>query len=174
MTIIDQYFSTCNDCGNGWTSYVGMSTNTFGMNTAEAESHLERFAGLEVDSPCYCYQCGSFDVSYSTPSGYGSEEGRTTPRDVVNALIPAIRKAVYQWEQRTDVEDEVRNSELRTLESRWGLAEGLAEKLAGTSTEEDRKAVLDELAEMVREWDVNATSDEALFDVPAFLRRRVL
>ncbi|MDA9191320.1 hypothetical protein N9O71_01825 [bacterium] len=41
MTIIDQYFSTCNDCGNDWTSYVGMSTNTFGMNTAEAESYAE-------------------------------------------------------------------------------------------------------------------------------------
>ena len=44
MTIIDQYFSTCNDCGNRWESYVGVSTNTFGMTAKEAESHLKHFA----------------------------------------------------------------------------------------------------------------------------------
>jgi len=38
-----------------------------------------------------------------------------------------------------------------------------AEKLAQTSNEEERKAVLDELAEMVREWDVNASLDNQLF-----------
>ena len=42
-------------------------------------------------------------------------------------------------------------------------------KLTGTQTE-----LLDELAEMVREWDVNASLDNQLFDVPAWLRRRVL
>ena len=40
MTIIDQYFSTCNDCGNRWESYVGVSTNMFGMTATEAESHM--------------------------------------------------------------------------------------------------------------------------------------
>ena len=36
------------------------------------------------------------------------------------------------------------------------------------------EAVLDELAEMVREWDVNASLDNQLFDIPAWLRRRAL
>jgi len=172
MTIIDEYFSTCNDCSNRWTSYVGVSTNTFGMTSAEAESHLKYFAGLEVDSPFYCYRCGSFDISYSTPSGYGSQEGRTGPRDVVDALIPAIRKAMYQCEQSTDIEVEAREKELSRLSTYECLTMASAEKLAQTSNEEKRKAVLDELAKMVREWDVNATSDAAFFDVPAFLRRR--
>lgn len=38
MTSIDQYSSACNDCANRWTSFVGVSTNTFGMTTAEAEA----------------------------------------------------------------------------------------------------------------------------------------
>ena len=151
-----------------------MSTNTFGMNTAEAESHLERFAGLEVDSPCYCYQCGSFDVSYSTPSGYGSKEGKTGPNDVAEALIPAIRLAVHQWEQRADIGEEVRGGELKRLSAYECSAMACAEKLAGTSTEDERKAVLNELAEMVREWDVNASPADQLFDIPAFLRRRMV
>ena len=79
---------------------------------------------------------------------------------------------MYQWEQRSGVEDEVRDSELRTLESRWRLVEGVAETLAGTSTDDERKAVLDELAEMVRGWDVNACLDNQLFDIPAWLRRQ--
>ena len=37
MTSIDQYSSTCNDCAKRWTSFVGVSTNTFGMTTVEAE-----------------------------------------------------------------------------------------------------------------------------------------
>ena len=172
MTIIDEYFSTCNDCANHWTSYVGVSTNTFGMTAEEAESHLKYFAGLEVDSPFYCCHCGSFDISYSTPSGYGSEEGRTAPRDVVDALIPAIRKAMYQCEKRTDIEVEARENELSRLSTHECLAMASAERLAQTSTEDERKAVLNELAEMVREWDVNATSEAAFFDVPAFLRRK--
>lgn len=171
MTIIDEYFSTCNDCSNRWTSYVGVSTNTFGMTSAEAESHLKYFAGLEVDSPFYCYRCGSFDISYKNPHGY-TKEGRTGPSDVVDALVPAIRIAMYQWEQRTDIEEEVRDAELSRLSAYQCSTLDYAEKLAQTSTEDERKAVLNELAERVREWDVNATSDAALFDVPDFLRRR--
>ena len=174
MTIIDQYSSTCNDCAHRWTSFVGVSTNTFGMTPDEAESHLEHFTGLEVDSPFYCYRCGSFDISYSTPSGYGSEEGRTAPRDVVDALIPAIRKAMYQCEQRTDIEVEAREKELSRLSTYECLTMASAEKLAQTSTEDERKAVLDELAEMVREWDVNASLDNQIFDIPAWLRRQAL
>lgn len=62
--------------------------------------------------------------------------------------------------------------------SRLGIYECLAlmsaKKLAQTSNEEKRKAVLDEPAEMVREWDVNASLDNQLFDVPAWLRRRAI
>jgi len=173
MTIIDQYFSTCNDCANRWTSYVGVSTNTFGMTAKEAESHLKHFAGLEVDSPFYCCHCGSFDISYKNPDGY-TKEGRTGPSDVVDALVPAIRLAMYQWEQRTDIEEEVRDAELSRLSAYECSAMACAEKLAQTSTEDERKAVLDELADIVREWDVNASLDNQLFDVPAWLRRRVL
>ena len=97
MTIIDEYFSTCNDCANHWTSYVGVSTNTFGMTAEEAESHLEYFARLEVDSPFYCYRCGSFDISYKSRDAW-TKEGRTDPNDVVEALVPAIRLAIYKWE----------------------------------------------------------------------------
>lgn len=171
MTIIDQYFSTCNDCGNRWESYVGVSTNTFGMTAKEAESHLKHFARLEVDSPFYCYRCGSFDISYESPDAW-TKEGRTEPNDVVEALVPAIRLAIYKWEQRIDVEEEVRDAELSRLSAYECSAMTCAEKLAQTSTEDERKAVLNELAEMVREWDVNATSDAAFFDVPAFLRRK--
>ena len=173
MTIIDQYFSTCNDCGNRWESYVGVSTNTFGMTAKEAESHLKYFARLEVDSPFYCYRCGSFDISYESPDAW-TKEGRTGPNDVVEALVPAIRLAIYQLEQRAGVEVEVRDAELSRLSAYEYSTMACAEKLAQTSTEDERKAVLNELAEMVREWDVNATSDEALFDIPAWLRRRAL
>jgi len=173
MTIIDQYFSTCNDCGNRWESWVGVSTNTFGMTAKEAESHLKYFARLEVDSPFYCYRCGSFDISYKSPDAW-TKEGRTEPNDVFEALVPAIRLAIYKWEQRTDVEEEVRNAELSRLSAYECSAMACAKKLAQTSTEDERKAVLDELADMVREWDVNATSDAALFDIPAWLRRRAL
>jgi hypothetical protein len=173
MTIIDQYFSTCNDCGNRWESYVGVSTNTFGMTAKEAESHLKYFAGLEVDSPFYCYRCGSFDISYKSRDAW-TKEGRTDPNDVVEALVPAIRLAIYKWEQRTDVEEEVRDAELSRLSAYECSAMACAEQLAQTSTEDERKVVLDELAEMVREWDVNASLDNQLFDVPAWLRRRVL
>jgi len=173
MTIIDEYFSTCNDCANRWLSYVGVSTNTFGMTAKEAQSHLEYFAGLEVDSPFYCCRCGSFDISYKNPDGY-TKEGRTGPSDVVDALVPAIRLAMYQWEQRTDIEEEVRDAELSRLSAYECSAMACAEKLAQTSTEDERKAVLDELAEMVREWDVNASLDNQLFDIPAWLRRRAL
>ena len=171
MTIIDQYFSTCNDCGNRWEPYVGVSTNTFGMTAKEAESHLKYFARLEVDSPFYCYRCGSFDISYKSPDAW-TKEGRTEPNDVVEALVPAIRLAIYKWEQRTDVEEGVRDAELSRLSAYECSAMARAEKLVQTSTEDERKAVLNALAEMVRECDVNATSDAALFDVPAFLRQR--
>ena len=171
MTIIDQYFSTCNDCGNRWESYVGVSTNTFGMTAKEAESHLKYFARLEVDSPFYCYRCGSFDISYESPDAW-TKEGRTGPSDIVDALVPAIRLAMHQWEQRADIDEEVRDAELSRLSAYVCSAMARAEKLAQTSTEDERKAVLNALAEMVREWDVNATSDAALFDVPAFLRQR--
>ena len=144
------------------------------MTPDEAESHLEHFTGLEVDSPFYCYRCGSFDISYSTPSGYGSEEGRTAPRDVVGALIPAIRKAMYQCEQRTDIEVEAREKELSRLSTYECLTMASAEKLTQTSTDDERKAVLDELADLVREWDVNASLDNQLFDIPAWLRRQAL
>ena len=173
MTIIDEYFSTCNDCGFNWTSYVGVSTNTFGMTATEAESHLEYFARLEVDSPFYCCRCGSFDISYKNPDGY-TKEGRTGPSDVVDALVPAIRLAMYQWEQRTDIEEEVRDAELSRLSAYECSAMACAEKLAQTSTEDERKAVLNELAEMVRAWDVNASLDNQIFDIPAWLRRRAL
>ena len=148
-----------------------MSTNTFGMTAKEAESHLKHFARLEVDSPFYCYRCGSFDISYESPDAW-TKKGRTEPNDVVEALVPAIRLAIYKWEQRTDVEEEVRNAEFSRLSAYECSAMACAEKLAQTSTEGERKIVLNELAEMVREWDVKATSDAALFDVPAFLRRR--
>ena len=170
MTIIDEYFSTCNDCANRWTSYVGVSTNTFGMNAKEAESHLKHFAALEVDSPFYCCRCGSFDISYKNPDGY-TKEGRTGPNDVAEALVPAIRLAVYQWEQRTDIEEEVRDAELSRLSTYECSAMACAERLAQTSTEDERKAVLNELAEMVREWDVNASLDNQIFDIPVWLRR---
>ena len=173
MTIIDEYFLTCNDCANRWTSYVGVSTNTFGMTAKEAESHLRHFAELEIDSPFYCFRCGSFDISYKNPDGY-IKEGRTGPNDVAEALVPAIRLAVYQWEQKTDVEEEVRDAELSRLSTYERLAMASAERLAQTSTEDERKAVLDELAEMVREWDVNASLDNQLFNMPAWLSRRAL
>ena len=79
---------------------------------------------------------------------------------------------MYQWEQRTDIDEEVRDAELSRLRAYGCSTTACAKKLAQTSTEDERKIVLNELAEMVREWDVNATSDAALFDVPAFLRRR--
>jgi len=173
MTIIDEYFSTCNDCANHWTSYVGVSTNTFGMTAKEAESHLKYFAGLAVDSPFYCYRCGSFDISYKSRDAW-KKEGRTGPNDVIEALLPAIRLAIYQCEQRTDIEVEAREKELSRLSTYECLAMASAEKLAQTSNEEERKAVLDELAEMVREWDVNASLDNQLFDIPAWLRRQAL
>lgn len=173
MTIIDEYFSTCNDCANRWTSYVGVSTNTFGMTAEEAERHLKDIAGLEVDSPFYCCHCGSFDISYKNPYGY-TKEGRTGPSDVADALVPAIRLAFHQWEQRTDIEEEVRDAELSRLSTYECSAMACAEKLAQTSTEDERKAVLNELAEMVREWDVNASLDNQIFDIPVWLRRQAL
>jgi len=141
------------------------------MTAKEAESHLKYFARLEVDSPFYCYRCGSFDISYESPDAW-TNEGRTEPNDVVEALVPAIRLAIYKWEQRTDVEEDVRDAELSRLRAYGCSTIACTKKLAQTSTEDERKIVLNELAEMVREWDVNATSDAALFDVPAFLRRR--
>ena len=150
-----------------------MSTNTFGMTANDAESHLKHFARLEVDSPFYCCHCGSFDISYKNPYGY-TKEGRTGPSDVADALVPAIRSAMYQWEQRKDIEEAARENELSRLSTYECLAMMSAEKLAVTSNEEERKAVLDELAEMVREWDVNASLDNQLFDIPAWLRRRAL
>ena len=155
-----------------WPWPFGMAFGmTFGMTAKEAESHLKYFARLEVDSPFYCYRCGSFDISYESPDAW-TKEGRTEPNDVVEALVPAIRLAMYQLEQRADVEVEGRAAELSRLSAYECSTMACAEKLAQTSTEDERKAVLNELAEMVREWDVNATSDAALFDVPAFLRRR--
>ena len=66
----------------------------------------------------------------------------------------------------------MRDAELSRLSAYKCSAIACAEKLAQTLTEDERKAVLDELADMVREWDVNATSDAAFFAVPAFLRRK--
>ena len=156
MTIIDEYSSTCNDCGNGWISFVGVSTNTFGMTATQAENYLKYFAGLKVDSPFYCDRCGSFDISYENPDGY-TKDGRTGPNDVAEALLPAIRVAVYQWKQRADIEEEVRDRELKRLSAYECSAIACAEKLAAISTEDERKAVLNELAETVREWDVNTS-----------------
>ena len=171
MTIVDQYSSTCNDCTHTWTSFVGVSTNTFGMTPDEAKSHIESFTSLELRSPFYCRQCGSFDVSYSTPSGYGSKDGRTGPRDILDALVPVIREAAYQLEQKPDVQEDVRDRELSRLGAYEEIASEYAEKLASTTTEGDRKAVLKELAELVREWEDNPSPADQLFDIPSWLGR---
>ena len=63
----------------------------------------------------------------------------------------------------------MRNAELSRLSAYECSAMACAEKLAQTSAEDERKAVLDELADMVREWDVNATSMRRCSNVPAFL-----
>ena len=68
----------------------------------------------------------------------------------------------------------MRNAELSRLSAYECSAMACAKKLAQTSTEDERKAVLDELAEMVREWDVNASLDNQIFDIPAWLRRQAL
>jgi hypothetical protein len=170
MTIIDEYFSTCNDCGFKWTSYVGVSTNTFGMTPDEAESHLEHFAGLEVDSPFYCCHCGSFDISYKNPDGY-TKEGRTQSEDLIWALVPPIRMAMHQWEHKADAEEKVREGELRRLTSYEESVVSSANKLASASGEEDRKAVLNQFAGLVRQWDIDISSNAHSSDIPVWLRR---
>ena len=78
--------SACVNCGHHWT-YVGMSTNTFGMSSERAREHLSNFWGqyspytspfiarrrLGNASPYYCDNCGSFDVE-SRDCGYAHLE----------------------------------------------------------------------------------------------------
>ena len=73
---------------------------------------------------------------------------------------------MYQWEQRTDIEEEVRDAELSRLSTYKCLAMMSAETLATTSTEDERKAVLDEV---VRPTSVHAqrASDNPLQPFPA-------
>ena len=141
------------------------------MTPVEAKSHLESFTSLALSSPFYCHQCRSFDVSYSTPSGYGSKDGRTGPRDILDALVPVIREAAYQLEQKPDLQEDVRDRELSRLAAYEEVASQHAEKLASAANEDERKAVLKELAEMVRGWEDNASPADQLFDIPSWLGR---
>ena len=104
MSIIDQHISGCIRCGNTWTTYVGMSTNTFGMTEEQAQEHMRSFwenyspYSLKMsDSPYLCPACGSLEVEFRNYrwSSVGGEENplldgkiNTNPPDqIADALL---------------------------------------------------------------------------------------
>ena len=170
MPLTDEYYSACNDCDYRWNSPIIDLDNIFDRTNLELETRRSYFyfSGLDMESAFYCHRCGSFDISFSSPGYRGGEERKTGPAEFACALLPAIRKASFEWAKRSDIEDDERDSGLIQLGVYEGLVFTFIQKLARTATNDKREIVLKEFAALFCEWDEKFFASN--FNTYAFLR----